>query len=40
MAAPLMANIATFPIVLIPLFGVGLSGAAHIISLDLLRRRV
>lgn len=40
MAVPLMANIATFPIVLIPLFGVGLSGAAHIMSLDLLRRRV
>lgn len=40
MAVPLMANIATFPIVLIPLFGVGLSGAAHIIALDLLRRRV
>ena len=40
MAVPLMANIATFPIVFIPLFGVGLSGAAHIIALDLLRRRV
>lgn len=39
-AAPLMGNIATFPIVLIPLFGVGLSGAAHIITLDLLRRGV
>lgn len=40
MAVPLMENIATFPIVLIPLFGVSLSGAAHIITLDLLRRGV
>jgi hypothetical protein len=40
MAVPLMENIATFPLVLIPLFGVSLSGAAHIITLDLLRRGV
>lgn len=40
MAVPLMSNITAFPIALIPLFGVGLSGAAHIITLDLLRRGV
>jgi hypothetical protein len=33
-----MATIATFPLVMIPLFGVGVSGASHIIALDLLRR--
>jgi hypothetical protein len=32
-----MRTIATFPLALIPLFGVGLSGAAHLIALDLLR---
>lgn len=39
-AMPSMETIASFPIALIPLFGVGLSGAAHVIALDLLRRRV
>jgi hypothetical protein len=32
-----MRTIATFPLALIPFFGVGLSGAAHLIALDLLR---
>ncbi len=32
-----MRTIATFPLALIPLFGVGLSGAAHLIAFDLLR---
>jgi hypothetical protein len=40
LAVPTMDTIATFPIALIPLFGVGLSGAAHIVALDLLRRGV
>lgn len=31
---PLMGTIATFPIVLIPLFGVCVSGASHIIAID------
>jgi hypothetical protein len=34
-----MRTIATFPLALIPLFGVGLSGAAHLIAFDLLRDR-
>jgi hypothetical protein len=34
-----MRTITTFPLALIPLFGVGLSGAAHLIALDLLRHR-
>jgi hypothetical protein len=36
---PTMEAIATFPIDLIPLFGVGISGASHIIALDILMRR-
>ncbi len=32
-----MRTIMTFPLALIPLFGVGLSGAAHLIALDLVR---
>ncbi len=32
-----MRTIVTFPLALIPLFGVGLSGAAHLIAFDLLR---
>lgn len=35
---PLMATLTTLPMALIPLFGVGLSGASHIISLNALRR--
>jgi hypothetical protein len=33
-----MAPIAQWPMALIPLFGVGLSGAAHLVAFDLLRR--
>jgi len=33
-----MAPIAQWPLALIPLFGVGLSGTAHLIAFDLLRR--
>lgn len=33
---PLMENIATFPIVLIPLFGVPLTGASSVIAIDTL----
>jgi hypothetical protein len=33
-----MAPIAQWPMALIPLFGVGLSGASHLIAFDLLRR--
>ena len=36
---PLMANFFTMPIVLIPLFGVGISGASHVFAFDLLARR-
>lgn len=36
---PMMDTITTFPIALIPLFGVGISGASHIMALDLLARR-
>lgn len=39
---PLMENIATFPIVLIPLFGVPLTGASSVVAIDALlkhRRR-
>ncbi len=36
---PLMENIRTFPIVLIPLFGVCITGALHIMTLDILFRR-
>jgi hypothetical protein len=35
---PRMAPIAQWPLALIPLFGVGLSGAAHLVAFDLLRR--
>jgi hypothetical protein len=38
MLDPRMAPIAQWPMALIPLFGVGLSGAAHLIAFDLLRR--
>jgi hypothetical protein len=37
---PRMAPIATLPLALIPLFGVGISGASHLIAFDMLRRRV
>ncbi len=33
---PLMDNLVELPIILIPLFGVGISGAAHIFAFDLL----
>lgn len=36
---PLMENIATFPIVLIPLFGVPLTGASSIMAIDALVRK-
>lgn len=36
---PAMATIATFPLALIPLFGVAVSGASHLIAFDLLRVR-
>ena len=36
---PLMENIATFPIVLIPLFGVPLTGASSIMAIDALLRQ-
>lgn len=35
---PKMATIAVLPLVLIPLFGVGISGATHLIAFDQLRR--
>ena len=35
---PEMANIGTFPAVMIPLFGVGLSAFTHIVAFDLLLR--
>jgi hypothetical protein len=34
---PRMGTIATFPFALIPLFGVGFSGTAHLVAFDLLR---
>jgi hypothetical protein len=37
---PRMAGIQTLPLALIPLYGVGISGASHIMAFDLLRRRV
>lgn len=37
---PLMANIRTLPMALIPLYGVGISGASHIMAFDLLRRGI
>jgi hypothetical protein len=36
---PRMAGIQTLPMALIPLYGVGISGASHIMAFDLLRRR-
>jgi len=36
---PLMASIATLPLSLIPLFGVGISGASHLMAFDMLKRR-
>jgi hypothetical protein len=36
---PMMATITTYPVALVPLFGVGISGASHIMALDLLTRR-
>jgi hypothetical protein len=35
---PRMAPIAEFPLALIPLFGVGISGATHLMAFDMLRR--
>jgi hypothetical protein len=35
---PRMSAIATLPMALIPLYGVGISGASHIMAFDLLRR--
>jgi hypothetical protein len=35
---PLMATLTRLPMALIPLFGVGLSGASHIVALNALRR--
>lgn len=37
---PEMETIATFPIAMIPLFGVGVSGASHIMALDILARQM
>jgi len=37
---PRMAPIASLPLALIPLFGVGISGASHLIAFDMLRRGV
>lgn len=39
LADPRMAGIQTLPMALIPLFGVGISGASHLMAFDLLRRR-
>lgn len=36
---PRMAGIQTLPMALIPFYGVGISGASHIMAFDLLRRR-
>lgn len=36
---PLMNNLVTLPVVLIPLYGVGISGATHIFAFDLLWRQ-
>jgi hypothetical protein len=33
-----MAAITTLPLALIPLFGVGISGATHLIAFDMLRK--
>jgi hypothetical protein len=37
---PRMAPIATLPLALVPLFGVGISGASHLMAFDMLRRGV
>lgn len=37
---PLMENIRMFPIVLIPLYGVCITGALHIMTLDILLKRI
>jgi hypothetical protein len=37
---PRMGAIRILPLALIPLFGVGVSGASHLIAFDMLRRRV
>lgn len=37
---PRMAGIETLPMALVPLYGVGISGASHIMAFDLLRRHV
>jgi len=37
---PRMAPITTLPLALIPLLGVGISGASHLMAFDMLRRRV
>ena len=39
LADPKMDGIRTLPMALIPLFGVGISGASHLMAFDLLRRR-
>jgi hypothetical protein len=36
---PAIRNVASFPIALIPLYGVGLTGCAHVIAFDLLASR-
>lgn len=36
---PRMATIRELPMILIPLFGVGISGASHLIAFDMLRRK-
>jgi hypothetical protein len=37
---PMMETLRTFPIALIPLFGVGISGASHLMALDILATRM
>lgn len=37
---PRMASIQTLPLALIPFYGVGISGASHIMAFGLLRRHV
>jgi hypothetical protein len=36
---PRMAPVAALPLALIPLFGVGISGASHLVAFDMLRRQ-
>jgi len=38
LGAPRMAPVAALPLALIPLFGVGISGASHLVAFDMLRR--